>query len=184
MEGGGGEAKAVDLDGGQGDNGEPVHHARGTGHQEDAAGQETEGAGLGESFWGAAGGCGEAPGVEEAGPERRQPHLLEPDLLARAVAGMEEVQMGYSPVSSQQAEAIFTTVASQTKLRKLHVSHTDLSSMEPGLLARAVVSLEDVNIRSTELTNQQVEAILSAIGKDTKLKILDLGDNAGFISFT
>ena len=73
VEGGGGEVKAVDMEGGQGDQGEPVNHTRGTGHQEDAAGQETEGAGLGESFWGAAGGCGEAPGVEEAGPEGRQP---------------------------------------------------------------------------------------------------------------
>ena len=102
---------------------------------------------------------------------------LEPGLLARAVAGMEEVQMGYCPVSSQQAEAIFTAVAAQTKLRKLHLSYTDLSSMEPGLLARVVVSLPDVNIRSTELTNQQVEAILAAIGKDTRLKKLDLGEN-------
>ena len=88
---------------------------------------------------------------------------LEPDLLARAVAGMEEVQLGNVPVSSQQAEAIFTVVTVQTKLQKLSVSFTDLSSLEPGLLARAVVSLEEVSLRATQLTSQQVEEILEAI---------------------
>ena len=68
-------------------------------------------------------------------------------------------------------------MAVQTKPRELHVSYTDLSSVEPGLLARAVVSLEEVNIRSTELTDQQVEHILAAVGKDSRLKKFDLGDN-------
>ena len=88
---------------------------------------------------------------------------LEPDLLARAVAGMEELQLGNGPVSSQQAEAIFRAVTVQTKLQKLSVSFTDLSSLEPGLLARAVVSLEEVSLRATQLTSQQVEEILEAI---------------------
>ena len=62
------------------------------------------------------------------------------------------------------------------------MSFTDLSSLSPGLLARAVVSLEDVSLRSTELTSQQVEAICAAIGKDTMLTRLDLADNRSVAS--
>ena len=68
-----------------------------------------------------------------------------------------------------------------TKLRKLDFTYTDLSSLEPGLLARAVVLLEDVSLRATMLTRQQIEEILTAINKDTRLKKLDLG---GILSLT
>ena len=77
-------------------------------------------------------------------------------------------------MAGQQAEAILTAVSVQTKLRKLCLTYIDLSVLEPGLLAKAVVRLEDVSLRATVLTSQQAEEILAAINKDTSLKKLDL----------
>ena len=99
----------------------------------------------------------------------------------RAVTKLEEVQFG-RPVSGQQAEAIFAALAVQTTLKKLYIAFKDLSSLEAGMLARGVVGLEDVSLRNTQLTNQQVEAILTAIGKDTRLKKLNLKGNTSLVS--
>ena len=106
---------------------------------------------------------------------------ITPDLLARSVTKLEEVQF-CRPVSDQQAEAIFAALAVQTTLKKLYIAFKDLSSLEAGMLARGVVGLEDVSLRNTQLTIQQVEAILTAIGKDTRLKKLNLKGNTSLAS--
>ena len=55
---------------------------------------------------------------------------------------------------------------------------TDLSSVEEGLLARAVNNLEEANLGDTELTGQQLEMILTVLTADlSQLKNLDIGSN-------
>ena len=98
-------------------------------------------------------------------------------LLARLVSGLQEVWMGYSPLASSQAEAILENVAGGSKLRKLAMCFTDLSTVEPGLLARAVARLEEVELSSSQLTLQQTQAVLSAAGSSSTLKKLDLAMN-------
>ena len=62
-------------------------------------------------------------------------------------------------------------------MKTLDISNTDLSSVEPTLLARAVTQLETVELWNTQLTTQQLEAILTAISRGTKLKSLNLSAN-------
>ena len=59
---------------------------------------------------------------------------------------MEQLQTGYSQVSSQQAEEIFRALTKKTKLKKLNVSNINLSFIEPDILARAVTGLEEVKL--------------------------------------
>ena len=89
--------------------------------------------------------------------------FVEPDMLARVVTGLEEVKFGVSPVSSQQAEAIFRVASMQTKLRKLYVSFTDLSTIEPGLLAKAVSGMEEVQLGLSQVSSQQISELWMAI---------------------
>ena len=98
-------------------------------------------------------------------------------MLARLVNGLQEVWTGYSPLASTQAEAILENMAGGSKLRKLAMCFTDLSSVEPGLLAWAVAGLEEVELSSSQLTLQQTQAVLSAAGSSSKLRKLDLAMN-------
>ena len=97
--------------------------------------------------------------------------------LARLVTGLQEVWLSYSPVASSQAGAILAGVDGGSKLRRLKMSFTDLSTVEPGLLARAVSWLEEVDLSSSQLTLQQTQAVLRAAASSRQLKKLDLAMN-------
>ena len=102
---------------------------------------------------------------------------LSPRKLARTVSGLEEVQLSKTAVCRHQAEELFTAVTLETSLRKLYISQTVLSSLSPGQLAGAASCMVELSLPSTQLTSQQAEAILQAIGPLTRLKKLDLSDN-------
>ena len=95
--------------------------------------------------------------------------ILEPGLLAKLV--------NYNPHCNLQENAIFTALIAGTRLRRVIFSFTCLSWVKPGLLARALVSLEEVGLGSCQMTSQQVSAILTAIQEDTRLRKLDLSNN-------
>ena len=95
---------------------------------------------------------------------------VEPSLLGCAVALLEEVSMYGTCLTRQQAEAVFAAIGGGGTLRRLNMAGTgDLSSVEPGLLARAVNRLEEVDMRGTRLTGQQVGEVLV---KSTRLRRL------------
>ena len=114
-------------------------------------------------------------GLEVTGPVLS---CLSSSLLTRAIAGLEEVKLSHQAVCSHQAEALFTAVPVEAKLRKLSISLTVLSSVSPGLLARAASCLQELSLASSQLTSQQAETILVAVGQNTRLKKLDLSDNS------
>ena len=97
--------------------------------------------------------------------------------LARLVTCLQEVWLGYSPLTPSQLEAIMTGVAGGGKLRKLKMFFTDMSTVEPGLLARAVAGLEEVELKSSQLTTEQTQAVLRAAGSSRQLKKLDMAMN-------
>ena len=95
---------------------------------------------------------------------------VEPELLARAVATLEEVNLGRTGLTRQQGEAIFAALAGTgSSLRKLFMSENNLSSVEPGLMARAVNRLESVTLKWTTLTGEQVTGMLAASLEGTRL---------------
>ena len=104
---------------------------------------------------------------------------LDSGLLATAVNNLEQVDISNTELTNQQTKEILTVVCGGgSRLKTLIIAWTDLSSVEEGLLARAVTSLEEVNLGHTNLTKQQLEAILKAISKDhSQLKSLDIGSN-------
>ena len=67
-------------------------------------------------------------------------------------------------------EYLFTAVNEVSQLKSLDISWNDLSSVEPGLLTRAVTMLESLNVSEGLLTTQQTESILAAIREHTHKK--------------
>ena len=104
---------------------------------------------------------------------------VEPGLPARLLHRLEEVDMWSTELTRQQLEAVLTAAEASCTLRKLNLGNNNLSLVEPGLLARAVNSLEEVDIRHTLLTKEQVEAILSQSLVQTSLKRLVMGRFTG-----
>ena len=98
---------------------------------------------------------------------------LEPRLLATTVTSLENVNLGYSQLTEQQLEAIFTSLCvGASCLKTLYISHNSLSSIEAGVLARGVNSLEDVVFHNTQLSQQQAEATLTQALRKTSLRRL------------
>ena len=100
---------------------------------------------------------------------------VDPNLLARVLTGLQEVKMFMAELTVTQMEAILTAICAEDCLvKKLDISYTNLSSVDPGLLARAVNRLEEVKMSVTYLTTSQVEAVLRQSLVQTSLRKLKL----------
>ena len=87
--------------------------------------------------------------------------------------------MSSTQLTNQQAVPALTAVcAGRSLLKTLNISLTNLSSVEAGLLVRAVNSLEEVNISNTKLTQLHTNEILTAVCADgSPLKTLRIRSN-------
>ena len=97
---------------------------------------------------------------------------IAPDLLARAVSQLENVDIGGTNLTNHQTEAIFDALNESTKLKVLNMEDMNLSSVDPSLMARVVNSLEEVIVHYSQLSIQQAEAILAQSCVQTSLKKL------------
>ena len=68
-------------------------------------------------------------------------------------------------------------MAESTTLRSICVCKTDLSSISPALLARAMKNLRDVALPDTRLTRNQVEAVFRTVSQGTKMISLEIDKN-------
>ena len=60
------------------------------------------------------------------------------------------------------SEEVLEAVVRHPLLRVVRMNETDLSSVDPGLLARVVARMEEVEMSWAELTGQQLEAVMTA----------------------
>ena len=103
---------------------------------------------------------------------------VEPTVLAKAICQMEEVDMGRSLFSPAQANVIFQSLAEGSNVNNLSLFNTNLSTVKPQLLARAVTEVNQITLWSSRLTTKQTEAIFGALTSNPgKLRILDLSYN-------
>jgi len=101
---------------------------------------------------------------------------VDPELTARVVTKLEDVY--FTNITNEQAEAIFTEISqNHIQLKKLNLRFINLSCVDPTVLAAAVNRLEEVDLRHTELTNEQIHSLLTSAQKETKLKKLLLRGN-------
>ena len=98
--------------------------------------------------------------------------LVDPSLLARAVAQLEEVKLPVR-LGPDKLRAIFAALNAPTcRLRRLNMSGVNLSSVDAGVMADAVNMLETADIRITHLTSRQITEILTRSLAGTSLKEL------------
>jgi len=102
---------------------------------------------------------------------------LEPGLFTRALTRLEDVNLSYCNFTVDQKEALFTALCNNSQLKKLGVGYSNLSSVEPRLFAKAITSLEDVDLGNTDITNVQAQELFIEICQNCSLKKLDLYRN-------
>ena len=102
---------------------------------------------------------------------------VETELIALVFSTVEKVVLGDGiDIQDEQLDELFDKLTDDTTLKNLELS-VDLSGLDPDILARGVNQLEKVSMRYTELTEIQIEKILSHALKRSKLKYLDISDN-------
>ena len=100
---------------------------------------------------------------------------FEPQLLAESVTSVESVHLEQAHLSCHQPGPILAAISAGSQLKRLNLSGTNLSSIPPGLVGRAISLLEEATLTYTSLTTLQLESILTSITEDSKLTRLNLG---------
>lgn len=125
--------------------------------------------------------CDETLSARSLSLEDTNPSTIDVDTLASAVLRLEETNLNSSGLTMNQVNAIFRKLASSDvrKLEALEIADNVLSSVSPSILSIVVVRLKEVGMSSTELTEDQLEAVLIRIAQteDLRLKSLDLSFN-------
>ena len=105
---------------------------------------------------------------------------VEADLLARFMVRLEEVFLLNTRLTSQQTELLLARIVSpslqsgQSPLRALYIGDNNLASVSASLLARAVVRLQTVSLDDTNLSSEQVTALLRFISQSEECKLRNL----------
>jgi len=103
---------------------------------------------------------------------------VDADILAQAVAQLEEVGLRNTYLSLQKLETIFAAIDTSSQIKVLRIGVNNLFDMDPEMLARVLNKLETVDVWLTQLTEQQMTRILTRSLHSTNLKRLDMGCNS------
>ena len=83
-------------------------------------------------------------------------------------------------LSKDQVEAWFKRIINASKLKKLDIRGTNLSSVDLALLGDAINAIEEVIMKSSSLSDMHIEAIFRTFGKESKLKKLNIKYNGKY----
>ena len=104
--------------------------------------------------------------------------FVDPIIFTTVVSSIEKVSLQNSVLSLPQKEKMFEGLASgKSKMKVLNLSNVNISGVHPDTLAEGINNLQQVKIRSTDLTSEQAEKLLLQCMKKSSLKKLDIGGN-------
>jgi len=110
------------------------------------------------------------------GPEMGK---INPNIFAKALNRVEEVDISYSNLSQTHKNALFAQMLNSSKIRKLNLMSINLASVPADILAKGILELEEAELSYTHLSSEQVNVIfeLLATRKANKLRVLHLVGN-------
>merc|ERR550519_1328518 len=101
-----------------------------------------------------------------------------PKLLARVLSKLEQVTLIANNLANQQVQQLFTKINQNcSKLSHLDLSDNDLSAVDPDDLANVVNNIEEVHLEDTDLSTDQITAVLTRAQANTKLEKLAILGN-------
>ena len=104
----------------------------------------------------------------------------DPQLLARAVSNIEDVQLENTEVTTEQATKMVKALATdQSKTKVLNLANNNLASVDPQLMTEGIKQLKGVNLFKTHLSYDFIIAICASL-QETNLEKVDLRQNGSF----
>ena len=96
-------------------------------------------------------------------------------IMAKGIIHLEELIMVGCSLTSEQTLSIFLSIKEGNKLKKLNLSHSNLSSIDKELLTTVINQIEQVSINNNSLTSEQIISLLKPCAQhESKLRKLTL----------
>ena len=102
---------------------------------------------------------------------------VDSELLAKAVANLETLDIGSTERIECGATKILSGVSKGSEVTQLNISWNNLYEGDRGLLVKALNNLESLDVIVTELITQQAAAILYSVSDGSKLTKLNITGN-------
>ena len=100
------------------------------------------------------------------------------DIFAKSLSKLEKVSLACSVMDVAQLESLFTLIAKESKMKELDLLDTDLTTLPPQLLGKAVNNLEKINLSGSKLHGEQLNQMFQEFDfqmlKDLNMDYLDL----------
>ena len=90
---------------------------------------------------------------------------IEPIVLAKALNNLEEVYLFQGMLTDVQGRTLFNIMTKKTFLQKLTIIYNNLSTVQPGILAKGISQLQELTLVHCRLTSEQTLAVFSAINE-------------------
>ena len=102
---------------------------------------------------------------------------LSPSLFVETVVNITSVDLSFCELTAEQLNMLFDEIDENLKLEYLEMKGVDMSQVDMNSLATGVNKLEFANLHQTQLSKEQVTALLRVAGVQTKLLNLYLDSN-------
>jgi len=100
------------------------------------------------------------------------------DIFAKSMSKLEKVSLACSVMDVAQLESLFTLISKESKIKELDLLDTDLTSLSPELLGKAVNKLQKINLSGSKLNGDQLNPMFQEFDfkmlKDLNMDYLDL----------
>ena len=100
------------------------------------------------------------------------------DIFAKSLSKLEKVSLACSVMDVAQLESLFTLISKESKIKELDLLDTDLTSLSPELLGKAVNKLQKINLSGSKLNGDQLNPMFQEFDfkmlKDLNMDYLDL----------
>ena len=103
---------------------------------------------------------------------------VEQGVLSLAVRRVEEVTLASCRLTTVQVRAIFTSLEETSNLKMLDLTDNILNKLDAELLVRVTSGLEEAIFMDCRLSSQQVTELCGQLEHMSRLKLLNLLDNA------
>ena len=87
----------------------------------------------------------------------------DPNILANALGRLESVSIFKAHLTKKQQDALMAKLISGSSIKNLNIGDTDLSVLDPQIFSNAMTRVETLGLYWTELTKEQLTALLSKV---------------------
>jgi len=101
---------------------------------------------------------------------------IAPELLSKSLQPLQKVDLTFTKLTSTQAEHLFSYFENNqpTKMKEMSFKAIKLSTISPAILASTIARMEKVNLSFTELTTDQLTALLDKIVTQNDVNLKDI----------